>query len=99
VYQYGFTAHDSFGEHYVFRRIWERYELAAMKAAGISLTRVMMPLLGVTVVLSIMLYFFSNNIIPDFQRKAKNMLFNIAQTKPALNLHRDSLSIRFRETW
>jgi lipopolysaccharide export system permease protein len=28
--------------------------------------------------------FFSNNIIPDFQRKAKNMLF-IAQTKPAIN--------------
>ncbi|MDQ1162232.1 lipopolysaccharide export system permease protein [Chryseobacterium sp. SORGH_AS 447] len=68
-----------------FGEFGERYELAAMKAAGISLTRVMMPLLGVTVVMSIILYFFSNNIIPDFQRKAKNMLFNIAQTKPALN--------------
>lgn len=68
-----------------FGELGERYELAAMKAAGISLTRVMMPLLGVTAVLAVMLYFFSNNIIPDFQRKAKNMLFNIAQTKPALN--------------
>ncbi|CAA7196183.1 LptF/LptG family permease [Chryseobacterium potabilaquae] len=68
-----------------FGEFGERYELAAMKAAGISLTRVMLPLLGVTTILSIMLYFFSNNIIPDFQRKAKNMLFNIAQTKPALN--------------
>ncbi|CAA7390302.1 LptF/LptG family permease [Chryseobacterium fistulae] len=68
-----------------FGEFGERYELAAMKAAGISLTRVMFPLLGVTTILSIMLYFFSNNIIPDFQRKAKNMLFNIAQTKPALN--------------
>ncbi|WP_312903125.1 LptF/LptG family permease [Chryseobacterium taichungense] len=68
-----------------FGEFGERYELAAMKAAGISLTRVMVPLLGVTTILAIMLYFFSNNIIPDFQRKAKNMLFNIAQTKPALN--------------
>lgn len=68
-----------------FGEFGERYELAAMKAAGISLTRVMVPLLGVTTILSIMLFFFSNNIIPDFQRKAKNMLFNIAQTKPALN--------------
>ncbi|MCX8532572.1 LptF/LptG family permease [Chryseobacterium luquanense] len=68
-----------------FGELGERYELAAMKAAGISLTRVMMPLLGVTAVLAVMLFFFSNNIIPDFQRKAKNMLFNIAQTKPALN--------------
>lgn len=68
-----------------FGEFGERYELAAMKAAGISLTRVMVPLLGITSVLAIMLFFFSNNIIPDFQRKAKNMLFNIAQTKPALN--------------
>lgn len=68
-----------------FGEFGERYELAAMKAAGISLTRVMMPLLGVTTIMAVMLYFFSNNIIPDFQRKAKNMLFNIAQTKPALN--------------
>lgn len=68
-----------------FGEFGERYELAAMKAAGISLTRVMAPLMGVAVVLAVMLFFFSNNIIPDFQKKAKNMLFNIAQTKPALN--------------
>jgi lipopolysaccharide export system permease protein len=68
-----------------FGEFGERYELAAMKAAGISLTRVMAPLLGVATVLAVMLFFFSNNIIPDFQKKAKNMLFNIAQTKPALN--------------
>lgn len=68
-----------------FGEFGERYELAAMKAAGISLTRVMTPLLGVATILAILLFFFSNNIIPDFQKKAKNMLFNIAQTKPALN--------------
>jgi len=68
-----------------FGEFGERYELAAMKAAGIPLTRVMTPLLGISTVLAIMLYFFSSNIIPDFQKKAKNMLFNIAQTKPALN--------------
>lgn len=68
-----------------FGELGERYELAAMKAAGISLTRAMMPLFFVSVLLSLILFLFSNNIIPDFQRKAKNMLFNIAQTKPALN--------------
>ena len=62
----------------------ERYELAAMKSAGISLSRVMLPLFGIVGLMSIMLYFFSNNIIPDFQRKAKNMLYNIASSKPAL---------------
>lgn len=63
----------------------ERYELAAMKAAGISLTRIMLPLFLITFIFSIFLFFFSNNVIPDFQRKAKNMLYNIAATKPALN--------------
>ena len=63
----------------------ERYELAAMKSAGISLTRVMKPLFITVSLLSLMLYFFSNNIIPDFQKKAKNMMYNIAAPKPALN--------------
>lgn len=63
----------------------ERYELAAMKSAGISLTRIMTPLFVVVSLLSIMLFVFSNNVIPDFQRKAKNMMYNIAATKPAIN--------------
>lgn len=63
----------------------ERYELAAMKAAGISLTRIMLPLFFTTLLFSILLFFFSNNVTPDFQRKAKNMLYNIAASKPALN--------------
>lgn len=68
-----------------FGEFGERYELAAMKAAGISLTRVMMPLFVTSCFLAGLLFLFSNNIIPDFQRKAKNMLYNIAATKPALN--------------
>lgn len=68
-----------------FGDLGERYELASMKAAGISLTRVMAPLFGTSILFSILLFFFSNNIIPDFQRKAKNMIYNIAISKPALN--------------
>lgn len=68
-----------------FGELGERYELAAMKAAGISLTRMMLPLFGTVCFLAVLLFFFSNNIIPDFQRKAKNMFFNITTTRPALN--------------
>lgn len=63
----------------------ERYELAAMKAAGISLTRIMAPLFITVTMLSVILFFFSNNVIPDFQKKAKNMMVNIISSKPALN--------------
>lgn len=68
-----------------FGEFGERYELAAMKAAGIRLTRVMAPLFFVTIILSVVLFFFQNNITPDFQRKARNMLYNVAASKPALN--------------
>jgi len=68
-----------------FGEFGERYELAAMKSAGISLIRVIKPLFFIVIVLSALLYFFSNNIIPDFQKKAKNMLYNIASSRPALN--------------
>lgn len=68
-----------------FGEFGERYELAAMKAAGISLTRIMKPLLFIAVILSFILFLFSNNITPGFQKKAREMLFNIAQTRPALN--------------
>jgi len=68
-----------------FGELGERYELAAMKAAGISLTRIMMPLFIISMLFAVLLFFFANNVVPDFQRKAKNMLYNITATKPALN--------------
>lgn len=63
----------------------ERYELAAMKAAGISLTRIMAPLFVVTCLLSVILFTFQNKITPESQRKAKNMMYNISIARPALN--------------
>lgn len=63
----------------------ERYELAAMKAAGISLTRIMAPLFAVTCILSVVLFAFQNKITPESQRKAKNMMYNISIARPALN--------------
>lgn len=68
-----------------FGDLGERYELAAMKASGISLTRIMAPLFITVTILSTILFLFQNNITPSFQRKARNMLYNIAATKPALN--------------
>ena len=49
----------------------ERSELAAMKAAGISLFRIMRPLLFTNIFLAVILFLFSNYIIPDFQKKSQ----------------------------
>ncbi|MXV37868.1 LptF/LptG family permease [Flavobacteriaceae bacterium Ap0902] len=63
----------------------ERYELAAMKSTGISLGRIMLPLFILICMLSLGLYFFTDSVVPQSQRKARNMLLNIARTKPAVN--------------
>lgn len=63
----------------------ESYELAAMKSSGMSLVRIMMPVFLLVCLLSVGLYFFSDKVVPMSQRKAKNMLLNIARTKPAIN--------------
>ena len=63
----------------------ERYELAAMKSTGVSLGRIMLPLFLMICLLSVGLYFFSDYVVPKSQQKARNMLINIARTKPAVN--------------
>lgn len=68
-----------------FGEFGERYELAAMKAAGISLARIMLPLFFITCLLSVILFAFQNNISPSSQRKAQNMLNNIKDVKPTLS--------------
>lgn len=49
----------------------ERYELAAMKSAGISLLRVMRPLLIMVILLSVLLYFFPTILFPTFSVKQR----------------------------
>ncbi|TDL99070.1 MAG: hypothetical protein C4K58_07155, partial [Flavobacteriaceae bacterium] len=60
-------------------------ELVAMKASGMSLTRIFQPLFILVVLMSIGLYFFSDQVVPLSQRKSKNMIFNIIRSKPTLN--------------
>jgi len=64
----------------------ENNELTAMKSAGISLFRIMRPLIIFSVVISITSFIFANNIWPIANLKYRTLLFSIIQAKPALNL-------------
>jgi len=74
------------GSIMTFGGFGERYELAAMKAAGIPLVRIITPIFTLVCLLSIGLYFFGDRVMPYSQRKAKNMLFSIIQTKPTMQI-------------
>ena len=64
----------------------ERYELAAMKAAGISLGKVMMPLVYSSILICIAAFYFSNNILPVANLKMSSLLYDVREQKPALNI-------------
>ncbi|GGF24540.1 hypothetical protein GCM10011518_37350 [Flavobacterium limi] len=67
-----------------FGNLAENYEFAAMKSSGISLQRAMRVLIIFIFVLSIVAFWFSNNVIPYAEYKFVNFRKNIAQAKPAM---------------
>ncbi|MFO8145837.1 MAG: LptF/LptG family permease [Bacteroidota bacterium] len=62
----------------------ENYEFAAMKSSGISLQRAMKSLTFFIVFISLIAFFFANNVIPAAEFKSINLRKNIAQLKPAM---------------
>lgn len=67
-----------------FGSLAENYEFAAMKSSGISLQRAMRSLTVFILLLSIVAFFFANNVIPFAEYKFINFRRNIAQVKPAM---------------
>lgn len=65
-----------------FGNFGERFELTAMKASGISLVRVMMPLIVLVGAISIGAFFFQNDVLPRAQVKMWTLLFSIKQKSP-----------------
>lgn len=64
----------------------EKYELVAMKAAGISLWRILRPLIILSCLFSIMAFFFSNRVIPVANMKLRTILYEVKTKKPTLNI-------------
>jgi lipopolysaccharide export system permease protein len=67
-----------------FGNFAENYEFAAMKSSGISLNRAMRSLIIFICGLSIVAFFFANNVIPQAEYKFINLRKNIIQRKPAM---------------
>ncbi|QIK16691.1 YjgP/YjgQ family permease [Blattabacterium sp. DPU] len=70
----------------VFGDFSENQELIAIKSSGISLLRIMIPILGITFVLSILLYLFSDFVIPKAKMKAHKLGYQISLTHPSIKL-------------
>ncbi len=70
----------------MFGNLGEHYELVTMKAAGISLSRIMRPLIIVSIVISMIAFYFSDVILPAATLKFSSLLYDVRQKKLAFNL-------------
>ena len=69
-----------------FGNLGEYYELVAMKASGISTWKVMRPLLYFSLVMSVLGFFFSNNVMPVANLKMQSTLYDVSHKKMALEV-------------
>lgn len=69
-----------------FGSMGENYELVAMKSAGISLFRIMRPLIVIAALIAILAFYFSNNILPKTNLKFTTLMVSVRQQRPELVL-------------
>ena len=69
-----------------FGNLGEHYELVAMKSAGISLWKIMRPLIILTIAISGIAFYFSNNILPVANLKFKSLLYDVRKQKLAFDI-------------
>ncbi len=69
-----------------FGNLGEHYELVAMKASGISIWRVMRPLVFFSLLMSGIAFLFSNSIMPVATLKSKTLLWDVRKQKLAFDI-------------
>jgi lipopolysaccharide export system permease protein len=69
-----------------FGNLGEFYELTAMKSSGVSLIRIMLPLIIVAVFISVGAFLFSNYMLPVANLKMRSLLYDIQRKRPAFNI-------------
>lgn len=69
-----------------FGNLGEHYELTALKSAGISLMKIMRPLIILTIIIAIGAFFFSNNVMPYTNLKMGTLLFDVRHQRPEISI-------------
>ncbi|HMP99576.1 MAG TPA: LptF/LptG family permease [Cyclobacteriaceae bacterium] len=69
-----------------FGNLGEHFELTAIKSAGISLQRTLLPIFILVIFLTMGAFYINNNLVPKSALEAYSLLYDIRQKKPALDL-------------
>ena len=80
----------------LFGNLSERFELSSMKSIGLSMLRIMRPLIVVAMGISVFSYVFYDSIIPYSNLKFKSRLYDLSRQKPTLNLEEQAFNDDFK---
>lgn len=69
-----------------FGNLGEKFELTAMKSAGISLFRIMRPLIILMACIAVGAFFFQNNVLPIAKTKMFTLLLSMRQKSPEVDI-------------
>ena len=69
-----------------FGRLSGDNEINAIKASGINLLKIMMPVFAVAMLITFLLIMFNNTLLPSANNKFRNLYFSIGQKKPIVKI-------------
>lgn len=77
---------------YTFTRMASDNEVTAMKASGVSLFRIGLPVLGAAVVVALGLFWFSDNVLPEANHQLQTLRRSISRKSPTFALSARSVN-------
>ncbi|GCC53123.1 YjgP/YjgQ family permease [Chryseotalea sanaruensis] len=69
-----------------FGNLGEHFELTAIKASGVSLTRILRPIFFFVLFLTSIAFYTNNYLVPNAALEAYSLMYDIKQKKPALEI-------------
>lgn len=69
-----------------FGNLGENYELVALKSSGISLKRLMRPLIVLSIIISFLAFIFSDFVLPVANLKFRSLLYDVQHQKLAFKM-------------
>ncbi len=77
---------------YAVSRLAAEHELAAMQASGVSLGRIMAPLLAAATGLAVLALLFSDQVLPRSNHRLRTLLTDISRKKPTFSLKEQAIN-------
>jgi lipopolysaccharide export system permease protein len=77
---------------YTFSQLTADNEITALKASGVSLIRLMMPLVAGGIALALVLLWFNDDVLPESNHALKNLLADVGRKSPTFELKEQTIN-------